>query len=131
LHIGSEATARVRHSRGRDRADERVEQARACFGRRRAREARPEAAARVGGQSELRYEQQGAADVADRPIHPAGGVRKNSVRHESRSEPFGLLGPIMALDSGQYEQPYPNFGDLFGSNGDTGPTYALYQPDHL
>jgi hypothetical protein len=102
---------RVRHARYTHSGDESVEQGPADFGRRSAREARTQAAARIGCQRELGDQQQRSPDIADRPIHLSGGVGEDAVRQEPLGEPHSLAIAIATLDTDQNEHPKTNFTD--------------------
>jgi hypothetical protein len=95
------------------------------MGRRRAREARPKAPARVRGQRELRHEQQRSADVPHGPIHFAGRVGKHAVRDQPRGELHGLILAVLPLDPNQNEQALPNFSEFFALRSNGRPTDAL------
>ncbi len=72
--------------------------------RRRAGEARAQAAAGVGGQGELRDQQQTAADIAHRAVHPALGVGEHPVAQQLVQKLVGTGAVILALDPDQHQQ---------------------------
>src|SRR5688500_8761773 len=112
LHIGAESAASVGNASRCDFTHERVEQRRTVLGGSGFRKPWPQAAARIGGQRELRDEQHGPAHIAHAAIHLARGIREHAIGYEACREPARLLHPVFSLDSNQYEQTWPNFSSF-------------------
>src|SRR5690554_663294 len=86
--------------------------------------------ARIGSQSELRYQQQPTLDVLKRLIHASRGIRKNPVGQQTLKHAFGIVVSIPALDSDQREHAGADGGDPFALDRDGSPRDALDQCNH-
>jgi len=79
LHHGTEHAGGHPRVAGARSVDEVIKQTPPEFRRGRRCEARPGAAVRVGGERELRHQQQAAGDVLHAQVHLAGVIREDPV----------------------------------------------------
>ncbi len=99
--------------------------------RRCARKAGAGALFRIGGQRELRYEQQRAIFVADATVHAAFCVRKHAVALYALREPADVFGRVIAVYGDQHQQTRPDFANNAAADADRGLANALQQTNQM
>jgi len=72
--------------------------------RRRGAEARAQAAAGIGGQRELRHQQQAAAGVLERQVHAPFAVAEHAVAQQLLQQPLDLRRAVIGLNADQGQQ---------------------------
>jgi len=100
------------------------------YGRSGGGEARPVALAGVGGQRELRDQQQRAAGLADIEVHSPGFVRKDAVGQHAFEQAIGLAFRVAFFDRDQCEDTPADPADRLSVHMDGGFGYPLQQSNH-
>ncbi len=85
----------------------------------------------VGGERELRYEQQPSVDIGQAPVHFIVLIRKYPVTDQTFGEPIRIRTGIVFFDCDQGKDTGLNFGDSFAADGHAGPRHALNECDHF
>jgi hypothetical protein len=95
------------------------------------RETRPHAFDSVGGESELRDQQQFAFDIGQAQIHLSGIVGKNAVTQQTIRQADYLRVPVSSLDRDQGQQAEADPGNVLTVYSDLGTRGALDNRDHI
>ena len=93
-------------------------------------EARPVALAGLGGQRELRYDEQCPAAVEHAAIHSAGRVVEDAVAEDALEQPIRLGLAIGRFDTEQHYETRPDGANDSAIDVDGGLRDALQQSDH-
>ena len=130
LHVGTEATTGHNRVLTLCLAQQIVEQFGAEGRWRSRRKARAHAVAGVGGQGELRHQQQATTDILERTVHLALFVAEHPVVQQFVQQLVGMLRRIFRLDRHQRQQPLVDGADDFPRHLNPGAAHALDQPLH-
>ena len=109
------------------RLDQNVEQFAALFRGRGRRKAGSQALVRVGGQGELRHQQQFARNLGQAQVHFPGSIWKNAIAEQPCEQPLRADFVIRWPNSHQNQQTAANGTDRFALNRDFGVRNALQQ----
>ncbi len=109
LHVCTETARLDKRMTGLRLAHRMSEQSACLIGWRSRREGWTGAAAGIGGQRELRYQQHAAADLSDIQVHLAISVIEDTVSQQLGQQRIGFLFGIAALGAQQHQQ---TLGDL-------------------
>ena len=101
-----------------------------CSGRRRIREARPVAPARVREQRELADDERLAADVEERAVEAALVVLEDPQAGDLPGEPLGRFGRVFVPGTDEHEQAAAARADDLAVDRDRGPRHALHDRSH-
>jgi hypothetical protein len=80
---------------------------------------------RIGGERELRDEEQFALDIAQRQVHFAVRVAEHAVAEQTLEQSIGLTLPVSSLDSHEGQQSSADLGDARAVHDDIRPAHAL------
>ncbi len=130
LHFGPESAS---CDGGVDRAspiEQIAEQTARLIGGRRRAETGPCALVSVCGESELRDEQDCAADLAQREIHPSLGVREDPVGQKPLKQPVGRRFVVAPADANQGEETSLDRADHSSVDPDRRRRDALNEANH-
>src|SRR5690554_330088 len=105
LHISSKAPLRDAQRLAGGVTHAVIEQSPSILGRSRRRETRPGALARVGGERELRHQQQIAASVEKAAIHAPFGILEHPVAEQPIDQTLGLCLTVATLDGNEDQKP--------------------------
>lgn len=130
LHVGTKAPGFHWLMRNSCQFDQAIEQVLAKLGTGCAAETGTHAAGGVGGQGELRDQQQAAADIAQRTVHAAFAVAEDTIAEDAFQHAPDLRFAITALDGDQGEQAGSDLADDFRIDFDARFADALDQRDH-
>jgi hypothetical protein len=85
----------------------------------------------VGGEGELRHQQQTTADVAQAQIHPALAVAENAVAEQPFAQSLGVFFHVLVFDADQRQQSGIDGAHRLAANDDARMGHALDQGDHV